>query len=62
MCRIMDKIEIANNLVRLFADYKKLIEDTAYKINIKDECSEAVANAILLLNQNTDGGENSVIH
>lgn len=58
----MNKIEIANNLVRLFADYKKLIEDTACKIVIKDEYSEAVANAILLLSQNTDGGENSVIH
>lgn len=51
----MDKVEIAKNLVSLFAEYTKICDK--YGDYPKDEYSEAVAQAILLLKQTQEGGE-----
>lgn len=48
----MDKIKIANDLVKLYADYKYLSQK--YGCSIKPEYSEAVAQAILLLKSRGD--------
>ena len=50
----MDKCEIANNLVKLHSDYK--LVSARYGATPKPEYSEAVAQAILLLNQTKKGG------
>lgn len=50
----MNKIEIANNLVKLHSDYQEIA--LRYGNLIKSEYSEAVAQAILLLAQEEKGG------
>lgn len=52
---MMDKIEIANNLVKLYSEYKEIT--VRYGRLIKSEYSEAVAQAILLLHPTEKGGE-----
>ena len=50
----MDKIEVANNLVKLYADYKLLSRNQG--VATKLEYSEAVTQAILSLSPNEKGG------
>lgn len=50
----MDKTKVANDLVRLHSDYQHLAE--SYGMSVKDEYSEAVAKAILLLSQAEEEG------
>ena len=50
----MDKIEIANNLVKLHSEYQEIT--LRYGNLIKSEYSEAVAQAILLLSQTEEEG------
>ena len=50
----MDKIEIANNLVKLHSEYQELT--IRYGYSKKREYSEAVAQAILLLSQTKEEG------
>jgi hypothetical protein len=52
----MDKVEIANNLVKLHSDYQEIA--SRYGDSIKAEYSKAVAQAILLLTQAEGEGEN----
>ena len=51
---MMDKIEIANNLVKLHSEYQETV--IRYGCLVKPEYSEAVAQAILLLSQATEEG------
>jgi hypothetical protein len=50
----MDKIEIANNLVKLHSEYQEIT--LRYGNLIKSEYSEAVAQAIMLLSQAKEEG------
>ena len=51
---MMDKIEIANNLVKLHSEYREITLRSGQLI--KSEYSEAVAQAILLLSQAKEEG------
>jgi hypothetical protein len=53
-CRVMDKVNIADLLVQLYADYRNLTEK--YGVYIEGSYSTAVAEAILYLNQVKEEG------